>query len=84
MTNKLVFGTKTMGGSSIFVVSVLARHSLGVGGSIRVHPWFSPCWSAQADRALGSALADPLEAEDPPLAGKILSYPCYPCNPWRV
>ena len=30
---------------------------------------------AQADRALGSALADPLEAEDPPLAGKILSYP---------
>ena len=38
MTDKLVFGTKTMGISSISVVSVLARHSLGVGGSIRVHP----------------------------------------------
>ena len=30
-------------------------------------PWADP---PPVDRALGSALADPLEAEDPPLAGK--------------
>ena len=30
-------------------------------------PWADP---PPADRVLGSALADPLEAEDPPMAGK--------------
>jgi len=61
-----------MGISSLSVVSVSIPGRARAG---RVHPWFSPCWSARADHALSSALADPLEAEDLPLAGKILSYP---------
>ena len=45
--------------------------------NIYVRLWPFPPWAdpPPADRALGSALADPLEAEDPPLADRALGRP---------